>query len=1175
LEGKILKKNQQNKLTALKLYSKGFPLFWEINMKLYLFLSMICVASLGYAQDISSNYRSKQVKVVDTLVLDSTSINPLKFQILDKSGEIISETAYRVNFQKGIIYFSESIQQSKDSLTINYLRYPTFLTREYFALDPKIIVENTGSIQKLQSLQERNSQSEFKPFDGLNTSGSISRGVTIGNNQNAVVNSELDLQITGRLSDKVSIRASIQDANIPTQEGGYSQSLDEFDQIFIELYSDNWNIRAGDVDLTNEDSYFGRFTKKVQGISLGGTVHHKNGAKTSAFAAGAIVRGIFAQSKFVGLEGNQGPYKLVGPNGELFILIVSGSERVYVNGLLLNRGENEDYVIDYNAGELKFNSTYPITENMRISVEYQFTDRNYTRFIGYGGGNFSNENLDIGVYVYSENDAKNQPLQQDLSEAQVAILQAAGDDMTQMTAPSAVSDTFSENKILYRKETIGGEEIFVYSTNPDDELFNVRFTLVGTNMGNYILNNTNAINRIFEYVSPINGVPQGNYAPIIQLNAPTKIQIGGLNGAFHPSEKTNVNFEVAGSKNDLNLFSNIDDENNDGFAGRLNVKQRIVTTSDSLQIDGFGSIDFVNKDFRNIERLYNVEFARDWNLINPEGDQRFITSGVEISHPSVGGGRYSFQNLNYSENFTGSRHEVASEIKLNRLQNTTLSSYLDSKGDFLDSKFFRLHNRTTYSFEKAWVGAKVTLENNKVRIVSSDSLTPLSQGFNAYEAFAGIGDSTEVFIEGGYRYRTNDSLQNSVLKKVSTAHTFYTKARPINSKNSQLTIFANYRILKDESFDPLVDAKKNDEQSLNSRILYNQSLFDNHIRLNTAIETNNGVVAQQEFTYVQVDAGQGVYTWNDYNENSVQELDEFEVAQFQDEADYVRILLPNQVFLKIRENKFSQIITLNPQSWSSKEGFLKVLSHFYNQTSYIIDRKVKRKNDNFNINPFKDAKDDQLGLTLNFRNALFYNRGKQHYTTSYTYLSTSSSNLLSLGLQENKIRSHQLNFNHKLGPSWLVNLKSALGATTSTSQNFESRNYNLDTYEASPKLSYLLNTKTRFDVFYQFLNKENTLGNMEALKQQNLGFSFSYANAEKISINGEFNYIDNNFMGSAFSPVAYQILEGLQPGVNYTWRLLFQKRITEYLDANFSYLGRDSKSAKAIHTGSIQLRAYF
>src|SRR5690606_34608986 len=115
-------------------------------------------------------------------------------------------------------------------------------------------------------MQQSNLTRNFTPFDGLTTSGSISSGVTVGNNQNSVLNSQLDLQISGKLSDRVSLRASIQDANIPLQESGYSQRLDEFDQVFIELFSDNWRIRAGDIDLQNNDSYFASFTKRVQGL---------------------------------------------------------------------------------------------------------------------------------------------------------------------------------------------------------------------------------------------------------------------------------------------------------------------------------------------------------------------------------------------------------------------------------------------------------------------------------------------------------------------------------------------------------------------------------------------------------------------------------------------------------------------------------------------------------------------------------------------------------------------------------------------------------------------------------------------------------------------------------------------------------------------------------------------
>ncbi|MGO3183985.1 MAG: hypothetical protein ACTIJ9_14255 [Aequorivita sp.] len=1155
-------------------------------MKLYSLIFFLFIVAAGYAQDITSNYQEKKVAVTDTIVLDSVSINPKKFTVLDKDGNSQDPFSYRIYFKKGIIILSEELQQQQDSLVIQYLRYPDFLTQEYFALDPKIIVENTGRIDKLYSLEETTNKNNFTPFDGLNTSGSISRGITIGNNQNAVVNSELDLQITGKLSDKVSIRASIQDANIPAQEGGYSQSLNEFDQIFIELFGENWNIRAGDIDLQNNNSYFGKFTKKVQGISLGGTFNNEDGSKISAFASGALVRGVFSKSEFIGQEGNQGPYKLVGPNGELYILVVSGSERVYVNGLLLKRGENEDYVIDYNAGEIKFNPTYPITSNMRISVEYQYTDRSYTRFIGYGGANYSSDNLDLGVYVYSENDAKNQPLQQNLSEEQVEILKTAGDDPDLMTAPSAVPDTYSENKILYKKEMVNGNEIFVFSSNPEDELFSVRFTLVGNNNGNYVISDNNAISRIFEYVAPINGVPQGNYEPVIRLNAPIKLQVGGLNGSFHPSEKTQIDFEVAGSKNDLNLFSDIDDGDNDGFAGRLAFKQRVLTTEDTLKIEAFGSLDFVQKNFKTVERLYNVEFNRDWNLLNPMGNQSFVISGVEVSHPKIGGGRYEFQNLNYSENFNGTRNVIASEINLKKLKIRTYGSFLDSKADTISSKFFRINNTTTYSFDKAWVGGKVALENNQIRDVSKDSISPVSQKFSAFEVFSGIGDSTKVFVEAGYQYRVNDSVRNNLLQKVNSSNTFYLKSKLISTENTQLSAYANYRTLKYEPEEkkvglypyepiPTLKNKRDLERSLNSRIIYNQTLFDGGIRWNTALESNNGVIPQQEFTYVKTEPGQGVYTWIDYNNNGIQELEEFEVAQFQDQAEYIRVLLPNQIFLKIRQNKFSQILTLNPQKWSNKEGFKKFLSRFYNQTSYVLDRKVKRKNDGFNINPFQDGGDDQLGLTLNFRNALFFNRGKQHFTTSYTFISTSSDNLLAVGLQRNELKSHQLNFNHKLQESWLLNFKGATGSSESLSESFANRNYQLDSYELNPKVSYLINRSTRFDVFYEFANQDNQLGNLEGLKKQTLGFSFAYTNAEKISMNGEFNYIDNKFEGNPFSPVAYQMLEGLQPGTNFTWRLLFQKRITKYLDANISYNGRKSETTKTVHTGSVQLRAYF
>ena len=1140
---------------------------------------LVLVSFLGFSQEDSNILRTKRIAVKDSIKIDSVSINPSRFIVKYKDGSLLDSTSYTIDFAKAILRFKQPI--SVDTIQIEYLRYPNFLTKVYKQLDDKVIVDRSSAgSEALYKLENTNRRNTFTPFDGLTTSGSISRGVTIGNNQNSVLNSELDLQISGKLSDKVSLRASIQDANIPLQESGYSQRLDEFDQVFIELFSDNWNIRAGDVDLVNTNSYFANFSKRVQGLMVNANLSDK----TSVFASGALVRGQFTTTQFTAQEGNQGPYKLRGPNNELFVLIVSGSETVYVNGVPLERGENNDYIIDYNAGEIIFNSTYPITSEMRITVDYQFSERNYSRFTVFGGSNYTTEKLSLNVSIYSESDAKNQPLQQNLSSEQTQILADAGDDRSLMVAPSATQESFSENRILYRKEIVGGEEVFVFSQNPEDELFSVRFTLVGNNQGNYVLSNDNAVSNIFEYVAPIGGVPQGNYEPITQLVAPERLQIAVLNGRYKPTERTDVFFELAGSKNDENLFSNLDDDNNDGFAGKLKVNQKLIHSDSLWNLSALVDADFIQKDFRTIQRLYRAEFNRDWNLEDNRddqgnfnfGNQILLTSGVRLSHSKKGVASYNFEYLDYADNFSGSRHNVNANLHLGDFRVFSNSSFLDSESTINRSTFLRSFNRVVYGKNNKWAGAKFAIEDNEQRVIATDSLTPLSQKFKAYEAFVGVGDSTKVYAEVGYIKRFNDSLRNNSLERVNNSNTYYLKSRLIQNNKTNLQLFINYRDLKSQ--DPNFD----DEQSLNSRLNYNQKLFNNLIIWNTNFETNSGTLPQQDFTYVEVEAGQGAYTWIDYNENGIQELNEFEIAQFADQGNYIRVLLPNQVFVRTHQNRFSQTLTINPIQWNkSKDKTKKLFSHFYNQTSFLIDSKERRSGNAFNLNPFRYLKDDNikdpnlLGLNINLRNVLFFNRGKQRYTTSYTFLSNKNQSLLSVGEIENQSASHQFNFNHKFATNWLVNVLTSFGTDESISENFTNRNFDIEEERFQPKLSYLFSENAQFDVFYQYTSKSNTIGSLETLSQNNYGLSFTYNKAAKIALTGEFNFFQNEFEGNSNTPVAYQMLEGLQPGKNFTWSLLAQKKLTKFLDLNLNYFGRKTETSKTIHTGTIQLKAYF
>jgi hypothetical protein len=1138
-----------------------------------LLLFLLCLYSLsGITQENKNNYKIKRVAVKDSIVIDSVSVNPNRFVVRTKENKVIDTAMYVIDFSKALLRFKKPT--NLDTIQIEYLRYPDFLTKVYRQLDDNVIVDQTAGLEKLYRLEDTRTKNKFTPFDGLTTSGSISRGVTIGNNQNSVLNSELDLQISGKLSDKVSLRASIQDANIPLQESGYSQRLDEFDQVFIELFSDNWNIRAGDIDLVNTNSYFANFSKRVQGLMVNANLSDK----TKVFASGALVRGQFTTTQFTAQEGNQGPYKLRGPNNELFVLIVSGSETVYVNGVPLERGENRDYIIDYNAGEIIFNSTFPITSEMRITVDYQFSERNYSRFTVFGGGSYTTEKLNLNVFVFSESDAKNQPLQQNLSTEQTQILADAGDNRELMVAPSATPEDYSENRILYRQEIIGGESVFVFSQNPEDELFSVRFTLVGANEGNYVLSNGNAVSNIFEYVPPIGGVPQGNYEPITQLIAPERLQIAVLNGQYKPTEKTDVYFELAGSKNDINLFSSLDDNDNDGYAAKVKLNQKLIQNDSLWNLSALVDADFIQKDFRTIQRLYRAEFNRDWNLEDNRddqgnfnfGNQLLLTSGLRLTHSKKGLVTYNFEYLDYADSFNGNRHNLTANLRLGNFKIFSNSSYLENESNINNSTFLRSFNRVVYGKDNKWAGVKLALEDNEQAVIATDSLTPLSQKFKAYEVFVGIGDSTKVFAKVGYIKRFNDSLRNNKIERVNSSNTYYLKSRLVQTRSTNLQLFVNYRDLKAE------DNTSEDEQSLNSRLNYNQKLFNNLIVLNTSFETNSGTLPQQDFTYVEVEAGQGAYTWIDYNENGIQELNEFEIAQFADQGNFIRVLLPNQVFVRTHQNRLSQTLTFNPLQWSKSENKTKkFFSHFYNQTSFLIDRKIKREGNNFNLNPFKDDEENQLALNNSVRNVLFYNRGKQRYTTSYTFLANTSRNLLSIGFQENRLKNHQLNFNHKFATNWLVNALGSFGNDESISENFNNRNFNIDETKFQPKLSYLFSENAQFDVFYQYTSKVNTIGSLESLAQNNYGISFTYNNAQKIALTGEFNFFQNEFEGNANTPVAYQMLEGLQPGKNFTWSLLAQKKLTKFLDLNLNYFGRKTETSKTIHTGTIQLKAYF
>ena len=465
------------------------------------------------------------------------------------------------------------------------------------------------------------------------------------------------------------------------------------------------------------------------------------------------------------------------------------------------------------------------------------------------------------------------------------------------------------------------------------------------------------------------------------------------------------------------------------------------------------------------------------------------------------------------------------------------------------------------------MGAFINFETNSRKDLTTQEFINTSHKFKEYETYFGIGDSTNVFTKFGFNYRNNDSIKSNRFTEINNRKTFYINSKIIQNKQTNLSVFANYRLTENKFTE--------NEKSLNSKVVFNQELFNSFINLGTVYETSSGNVARQEYIYVKTEPGLGYYTWIDYNSNGVKDFDEFEVAEFQDQAEYLRLPKPNLQFIATQRAKFTQSITLNPRIWTAKNGVKKLLSNFYNQSFLSVENEQQRIGNSFNFNPFDFDESKLIGLNFSLRNSLYFNRNLQKYSTTYTYGKNRNKQQYFIGNQENNIELHQLDFAHKFATFWLLELMGKTAENDLKTANFNNRNYTINANEFQPKISFLYNDSNRLTAFYHFKNKENQLADFEHLKQQKVGIEYFYINSKKNQISANINMFLNDFTGETNSPVAYQMLEGLQDGKNYTWNLLFNQKLNAFLNLNLSYLGRKSENTKTIHTGSVQLRAIF
>ncbi|MEQ9441067.1 MAG: hypothetical protein RIG62_18635 [Cyclobacteriaceae bacterium] len=1186
----------------------------------------------------------------DSLWVDSLSVVPQSLLLVLGQDTLVA-SQFEYHYASGYLVLNDSLNHLSEKLTICYRTLPFSLHQTHARRDFSVY-DSTAMFQEIRyadryATSATSSQETLINTPTLKKSGSLSRGISFGNRQDIFVNAALNLQLEGKLTDDLSIRAAITDQNVPLQPDGTTQQLQQFDNVFIEFAHENATLTVGDVQLRHAGSsvtsaarngtilarpeypYFLRYRRNVQGGMLNTQYKLGKHGKAQTSAGAALAKGRFTSINLAIQEGIQGPYRLNSPENsgsaignaetDQLFYILANSEKVYHNGQLLERGFDRDYTIDYNLGEITFTPRVVLTQFSRVTIDYEYADRSYSRSILTARHRQTYQRVSFSLNYYQEGDHARRPIGFALSPQDYQLLSEAGDQpMGRMV--SAVDTITGQStglaygnrnadipgvgniyQILYEEQdtVIAGQayRIFVFSS-AEEAIYRPHFSPVGEGKGNYRLKNSQVNGKVYEWVAPVGGIPQGTYEPVRQLPAPQRKRMLSFGTQVSLSKYDQLYTEVALSETDVNILSGRDQADDQGKAlvAGYRSQPRPLYTGSAYRWSQQLQYEYTDRYFQTIDPYRTVDFERNWSvgpMVNGgtmliSRDDHIIQSQTRLEKDAYNRFQYRWVGRKQTNGLYGQQHalEAAQEWAGFRM-----SAYAFS----MESQMPEQHaswKRLTLDVQRPtrWItpGYTYRREENEVRITETDSVLYSAEHYDEHQWYLMRGDSIQGAFRLDYRVRNNrlpllGDMQAS--EQVQMLQASWDKAL---GEKHRLKLNATYRSSNVRNSLLWQDAPSvlSPENSVMGQLDWTGSLLKNALQMSATYAVANGREIKRDFVYVRVPAGEGMFTWRDDNGNGVEEIDEFYEANYWDERNYVRVMVPTNDYIQAFTNQFNYRVKAQfPQRWSEAGGLRTLLARFSNVSQLSIHQKQTDARLAARILPgYTVSPEHLLSSKESVRSTFFFNRQNPRLGAEGGLRSTRWKQLLQQGSEDRLTNVYRMQLRWQLNRKWQTFLNTEqenrryqldLPATASNRRNF-----NISAYQVSPEVHWQPHMDVRLVTRLGMTEKVNvgegeTGPGGEEASIKSIGWELQSRRVMQRNINATVELLNIDYNTDASSAVAYEMLEGLQPGGNARWTLNVQQQLLEGLQLTVNYQGRKSPEQAAVHSGSVSVRALF
>jgi len=1117
---------------------------------------------------------------------------------IDKNNiSLTIERDFKIDQTSALIEFLPELKRG-DTLLVSYRRIPVNLKPVY-----RLFTADTVNIDMLaDSLSSGEAQIRYRqtkienPFNDLGTelqkSGSIMRGVKIGSNRDLTLNSGLNIELSGMLSDNVEIIAALTDESTPIQPEGNTQTLDEVDRIFVEFRNPYISGVVGDLNLKYENTQFANLNRKLQGINLLGNYNNQYVGGTVA-----TTRGFFNRIQFIGQEGNQGPYQLTGKNGEREIIVLAGTEQIWINGEKMVRGESNDYIIEYGNGQVSFTNRRLISSESRIEIDFEYFPAlqkfNRNAYGALAGGESLAGKLQYRASYYRESDNIKQVLgdANALNEEEKEILREAGDQAFDANLDGGKFTGDSLGSYIKIDTLINGEALAFYRyVGKNAGNYQVSFSYVGTRKGDYTRDRLG----VYRWA----GVNKGDYISRRLIPLPSLHEIGDAKISWNPRNNITLETELATSRLDRNTLSEIDDFDNTGNA--LNLNAKIAKQEIKIGRRDLGNFDLqlntklIENRFEAIDRFNAPDHQRYWNLIesarsNSEERSFQVTS---VYRPK--------QNIDAKLNLGRLDKDDFSSFRYSGEIDARDQSWVDiaSKYEYIQSKITSLNidnNWLRYGANikrKVWKLQPFLEVNSERRENSSPTLMNgfqfndygMGMNFTGFKYFSGSGQlnrrSDEVIdleVRGRYIPQAETETQRYRLElknlESTTASLEYVQRNKDYTKQFEEIKVDTLKLLYADA--EVQDTVWQDRSTNLADFNLMHSRWKRALNFTMQYRVSTEQVSLKEKVYLDVGDGQGNLRFDD-------DLNEYLPDP---DGKYLLFILPSGKFEPVTNLQSAFRLQYDPgRYWKkSNKSLHKLLSKFSGESYFRVEEETKESNlgSLYTLNLSNFQKEQTLRGTIIFNQDLFVLRRNRKYSFRLQYRYRDDLFNQFLDQNENEDRNsidRSIRFDWRLTPKIKSQTKLQLDNLFRSSEINPTRDRDILSYGLDEKISYRPLKRWEIGIESEWLSEENRVASYPIQLWAGINrVRLNYAIPGKTRLSAHFEYhqvsVTNN-PGNLVVP--FEMAGGKKEGDSKNWQLRTEYTIAKNILFTFFYTGRDDAGFdRIIHTGQAEVRAFF